>query len=138
MLMNFPQDDEYSLIQICGDNASLDIYYGSQFVESEDHPRAKNRQIILEHTPILKGTLWGTIYVQDKNCVKHTLCHFGVTKAGNFQSWGCGTDFEYHFDPATCMLNCITGEIFLDNRLLPDYAGIDDFDLEISYEFSRE
>lgn len=138
MLNNFPQDDEFSLQQgDPGGCCDLSIFYGSMFVQAEDHPRAKHRQIFLEHAPLLRGTTTGTVYVQDAHCVRKELCRFQVTEAGKFQGGMKDTNFEYYFDPATCMLNLTTGELFLDNRLLPDYAGIDDFDVVIDYEYSR-
>ncbi len=63
----FPGDDVNSLMQLASGDANLDIYYAHQFVQNEtsntdpglDLSSAYNP---LEHTPILPGTMTGTIF----------------------------------------------------------------------------
>jgi len=63
----FPSDDANSLQQLADGTANLDIFYSSQFVQNEvsstdDGADATSTFNPLEHTPILAGTITGTIY----------------------------------------------------------------------------
>ena len=70
----FPGDDVNSLQQLASGDANLNIWYTSQFIESE----AKTAVLIVgintlspvEHTPVLGGTLTGSVIV---NGVAHTF-----------------------------------------------------------------
>jgi hypothetical protein len=62
---NFPQDDELSIQQGCG-TANLNIFYGSQFYQDEQHPHDGSYEQCsywLIHTPICPGTLTGTLWL---------------------------------------------------------------------------
>jgi len=63
----FPSDDANSLQQLADGTANLDIFYSSQFVQNEvsstdDGADATSTFNPLEHTPVLAGTITGTIY----------------------------------------------------------------------------
>ena len=64
----FPGDDKNSLMQDAAGNANLDMFYSSQFIQNEttsSDDGADTTSVFspLEHTPILAGTMTGTIYV---------------------------------------------------------------------------
>ena len=62
----FPGDDANSLQQLADGTANLSIYYSSQFVQNENHPDAgatSATTFVLEHTPVLAGTITGSIYL---------------------------------------------------------------------------
>jgi len=61
----FPGDDANSLQQLADGTSNLDVYYSSQFVQNESHSDAgatTSLTFVAEHTPILAGTLTGTVY----------------------------------------------------------------------------
>lgn len=64
----FPGDDANSLMQLADGTANLDIFYSSQFVQNEVSSTDAGLGMVttyapLEHTPILAGTVTGTLYV---------------------------------------------------------------------------
>ncbi len=61
----FPGDDVNSLQQLASGEANLDIFYSSQFVQNETQTNGGSTvtsSFVLEHTPILAGTVTGTVY----------------------------------------------------------------------------
>jgi hypothetical protein len=61
----FPGDDANSLQQLASGDANLSVYYSHQLVENETQENAGGGTSVvhsLEHTPILAGTMTGTIY----------------------------------------------------------------------------
>jgi hypothetical protein len=63
----FPGDDINSLQQLADGTANLDVYYSSQFVNNESTSTDGGDDTTsvfspLEHTPILAGTITGTVY----------------------------------------------------------------------------
>ena len=63
----FPGDDANSLMQRASGDANLDVYYSSQFVQNEvsstdDGVDVNSVYSPLEHTPVLPGTVTGSIY----------------------------------------------------------------------------
>jgi hypothetical protein len=65
----YPTDDAVSLQQLASGDANLDIYYTHQFVQNETSSTSagadasnKTYYAPLEHTPVLAGTLTGTVY----------------------------------------------------------------------------
>ena len=64
----FPADDVNSLQQLASGDANLDIFYSSQFVQNETTNSlvtAASSTVTygaLEHTPVLAGTVTGTVY----------------------------------------------------------------------------
>jgi hypothetical protein len=66
--LGFPGDDANSLMQRADGTANLDIFYSSQFVQNEtsNTDAGAGTTVTLdpfEHTPVLAGTITGTIYV---------------------------------------------------------------------------
>jgi hypothetical protein len=60
----FPGDDANSLQQLASGDANLSVYYSHQFIENETHTDAggTSTAVTVEHTPILAGTMTGTVY----------------------------------------------------------------------------
>ena len=65
----FPGDDANSLQQLASGDANLDIFYSSQFIQNESTttvPAPAGGGVAnygaLEHTPVLAGTVTGTVY----------------------------------------------------------------------------
>ena len=63
----FPGDDVNSLQQLASGDANLSIYYSHQLVENETTSTDDGADVLsvfspLEHTPVLAGTITGTIY----------------------------------------------------------------------------
>jgi len=80
----FPSDDATSLQQLASGDANLEIFYTHQFVQNETTSTDAGGDVTstfapLEHTPILAGTLTGTIY--DGTVAVQT---FVVNEAGTF------------------------------------------------------
>lgn len=78
----FPGDDVNSLQQLADGTANLSIYYSSQFVQNENHNDAgatTTTTFTLEHTPVLAGTITGSIY--DGGTLIQT---FSVSSSGSF------------------------------------------------------
>ena len=87
----FPSDDANSLQQLADGTANLDILYSSQFVQNEvsstdDGADATSTFNPLEHTPVLAGTITGTIY--DGAVAIQT---FSVNSSGTFVFSDIGT-----------------------------------------------
>jgi len=64
----FPTDDANSLQQLASGDANLSVYYSHQFVENETQIDAggdTTSVFTLEHTPVLAGTMTGTVYDGD-------------------------------------------------------------------------
>src|SRR5271156_792156 len=64
----FPADDINSLQQLADGTANLNIFYSSQFVQNESTNVDPGAIVTaayapLEHTPVLAGTLTGTVFV---------------------------------------------------------------------------
>lgn len=80
--LGFPGDDANSLMQKADGTANLDVYYSHQFVQNETQTDAGGdvtTSVVLEHTPVLAGTMTGTIY--DGGTAIQT---FTVSAAGAF------------------------------------------------------
>jgi len=80
----FPSDDATSLQQLASGDGNLEIYYTHQFVQNETTTTDAGGDTTstfgaLEHTPILAGTLTGTVY--DGSTAVQT---FVVSEAGTF------------------------------------------------------
>ena len=63
----FPGDDANSLMQTADGTANLDIFYSHQFIQNESTSTDSGADTAavytpLEHTPVLAGTVTGTIY----------------------------------------------------------------------------
>lgn len=127
----FPGDDANSLQQLASGDANLDIFYTHQFIQNEasstdDGADTTSVYAPLEHTPVLAGTITGTVYdgttavatfVVDENS------DFTVTDLNG----GTGAV------PTDGSINLATGELVLtwDNAPGSNHAVI-------SYEYNME
>src|SRR5205085_1562500 len=64
----YPGDDSTSLQQLASGDGNLDIYYSHQFVQNETSSTdgglvTTSNYAPLEHTPVLAGTMTGTVYI---------------------------------------------------------------------------
>jgi len=87
----FPGDDINSLQQLADGTANLDVYYSSQFVNNETtstNAGGTTTSVFspLEHTPILAGTITGTVYNAGT-----AIQTFVVSSAGSFSFTDIGT-----------------------------------------------
>jgi hypothetical protein len=126
----FPGDDINSLQQLADGTANLDVYYSSQFVNNESTSTDAGADVNsvfspLEHTPILAGTITGTVY--DGATAVQT---FVVSSNGTFNFTSIGSPANV----ATAgNIDLTTGEFTLtwDNAPGPNRCTI-------SYEYNME
>lgn len=126
----FPGDDANSLMQKADGTANLDIFYSHQFVQNErtsTDAGADTTSVFspLEHTPILAGTVTGTIY-KGATAVQT----FSVSSGGAFSFTAIGnpTDFVQ-----AGTVNVTSGEITLTWNNAPGTNN-----LVLSYEANLE
>ena len=127
----FPADDQYSLQQRADGTANLDIWYTSQFVQNEqtstDAGGLQTSQYApLEHTPILAGTVTGTVYKAGVAIQTFTVSSTGTF---NFNSLVAGVVGV----ASTGSLNLSTGEIVVNWTAAPGPNN-----LVVSYEYNME
>ena len=108
----YPGDDANSLMQRADGTANLDIWYSHQFIQNEvtstdDGADASSNYAQLEHTPILAGTVTGTVY--DGSTAIQT---FVVSSAGVFTFADIGTP-TIKGTATGSSLNVNTGELVL-------------------------
>jgi len=87
----FPSDDSVSLQQLASGDANLDIFYSSQFIQNETSSTYLSGTTAsaydpLQHTPVLAGTLTGTIYYGTT-----AIQTFTVSSAGTFTFTSIGS-----------------------------------------------
>ena len=126
----FPGDDANSLMQKADGTANLDIFYSHQFVQNETSSTDAGGDTTsvfspLEHTPILAGTVTGTIY-KGATAVQT----FSVSSGGAFSFTAIGnpTDFVQ-----AVTVNVTSGEITLTWNNAPGANN-----LVLSYEANLE
>lgn len=106
----FPTDDATSLMQRASGDANLDVYYTHQFIQNETSSTDAGGDTTsvyspVEHTPVLAGTMTGTVY--DGSTAIQT---FVVSEAGTFSF----TDIGSPSPKATSgTLDVVTGEVTL-------------------------
>jgi len=115
--------------------ANLDIFYSSQFVQGEtqyNNGHEKFSYFILEHTPVLAGTLTGTIQLEDPGT--KPIQTFTVSSSGKFEFGAVkfALDVSDVF-AKTGELNLTTGELSLTFNKPPGRHRI-----VISYEYDME
>lgn len=126
----FPGDDANSLMQLADGTANLSEYYSHQFVQNEtssvdDGADTSATYAPLEHTPILAGTMTGTVY--DGSTAVQT---FTVNSSGTFTFTDIGTPSP----KATAgTLNVTTGELTLTWNSAPGANNV-----VVSYEYNME
>lgn len=126
----FPGDDANSLMQLADGTANLDIFYSHQFIQNEATSTDAGADVSatyspLEHTPILAGTVTGTIY--DGSTAVQT---FVVSSAGTFTFTDIGSPTV---KVTAGSLNNNTGELALTWNSAP---GVNN--AVISYEYNME
>lgn len=126
----FPGDDANSLMQLASGDANLDIYYTHQFIQNETTSTDAGGDTTsvfspLEHTPILAGTVTGTVY--DGSTAVAT---FAVSEAGDFTITDIGTPAV---GVAGGSINTTTGELTItwDSDPGENHAVV-------SYEYNME
>jgi hypothetical protein len=127
----FPGDDVNSLQQLADGTANLDIFYSSQFVQNETtstDPGAIVTAVYapLEHTPVLPGTVTGTVY--DGGVAIQT---FTVNTAGSFTFSDLSAGLVVKATSGT--INYNTGEVTLTWNSAPGSNNC-----VISYEYNME
>jgi len=128
----FPTDDANSLMQLADGTANLDIFYSSQFVQNEvSNTDAGTGTTVVytgtEHTPILAGTITGTVY--DAAVAIQT---FVVSAAGVFTFTDIGSPSP-KAQSAGSSVNTTTGELTV---VWTGVAGPNH--LVFSYEYNME
>lgn len=124
----FPTDDVNSLQQLASGDANLSVYYSHQFVENESSPTdagGTSTSFTLEHTPVLAGTVTGTIY--DGATAVQT---FVVSESGSFTFTDIGTPAA---KVTSATLNLTTGEVGLTWNSDPGENHA-----VVSYEYNME
>lgn len=126
----YPSDDATSLQQVASGDGNLDIYYSHQFVQNETSSTDAGGDTTsvyapLEHTPVLAGTMTGTVY--DGSTAVQT---FVVAENGTFTF----TDLGSPAAKATGgTLDVVTGEVTLTWNSDPGANHI-----VCSYEYNME
>jgi len=126
-----PQDDERSIQCYDGGSANLDIFYTCQFIQNEtvnvwSSDGNKVGHEATEHTPVLPGTITGTISYGYK-----AVQTFFTKEDGSFVLNPIGTPVNY----VECgTINHITGEILTEWNVPPS----EKITLVICYEFNME
>lgn len=124
----FPTDDANSLQQLASGDANLSVYYSHQFVENETQTDAGGdvtSVFTLEHTPVLAGTMTGTVY--NGATVTDT---FVVSQSGVFTF----TTVDHGSQYATAgNLDLTSGELTLTWNADPGANSV-----VVSYEYNME
>ena len=109
----FPGDDANSLQQLASGDGNLDIYYSSQFIQNETTAtltRVASTNMNfgnLEHTPVLAGTVTGTVYSNGAAIQTFTISSSGTL---NLNTVSGATPLV---QSSGSSLNLTTGELFL-------------------------
>jgi hypothetical protein len=129
----FPGDDATSLQQLASGDGNLEIFYTHQFVQNETSSTDVGGDTTsvyapLEHTPVLAGTMTGTVY--DGTVAIQT---FVVAEDGTFTFTAIGTPPGGVAITAGSSLDVVTGEIVLEWDVDPGANHI-----VVSYEYNME
>jgi hypothetical protein len=128
----FPTDDVNSLQQLASGDANLYVYYSHQFVENETSSTDDGADVTsvfapLEHTPVVGGTLTGTVY--DGATAIQTFTGTAGSTALTLANIGIAAAIR-----ATAgTINVTTGEITLTWNLAPGANNV-----ICSYEYNME
>lgn len=106
----FPGDDRNSMMQLASGDANLDIFYSHQFIQNETTNTDIGDDNVsefapLEHTPVIAGTITGTLY--DGGTAIQT---FTVSEGGSFTFTDIGTPTTKGVS-AGSSVNVTTGEV---------------------------
>lgn len=126
----YPTDDASSMMQLASGDGNVDIYYTHQFVQNETSSNDAGGDTTsvyapLEHTPVLAGTMTGTVY--DGTVAVQT---FVVAENGTFTFSPIGSPSAYGTGGT---LDLITGEVTLTWNSDPGQNHI-----VTSYEYNLE
>ncbi len=124
----FPTDDANSLQQLASGDANLSVYYSHQFVENETQADAGGDTTsvhTVEHTPVLAGTMTGTVYDGDT-----AVQTFVVAQSGSFTFTDIGTPSP---KVSAGSVDLTTGEIELTWSADPGANKV-----VVSYEYNME
>ena len=126
----FPGDDANSLMQRADGTANLDVWYTHQFIQGEatsvdDGADVSATYAAFEHTPVLAGTVTGTVY--DGSTAVQT---FVVSSAGAFTFSDVGAPA---IKATAGSLNNSTGELTLTWNSAPGANHV-----VVNYEYNME
>lgn len=129
----FPSDDSVSLQQLASGDGNLDIFYTHQFIQNETSSTDIGGDTTsvfspLEHTPLLPGTLTGTVF--DGTLAKQT---FTVDQAGAFTFTNIGSPAAPTALTAGSSLDLNSGEVVIEWTADPGTNHI-----VCSYEYNME
>jgi hypothetical protein len=129
----FPGDDAYSLMQKADGTANLDPFYSSQFVQNETTSTDAGLLVTsnyapLLHTPVLAGTVTGTVYVGTS-----AIQTFTVSAAGSFTFTDLVSGLTNKGQTSGSTINNTTGEIVVAWTGAPTSNN-----LVVSYEYNME
>jgi hypothetical protein len=129
-LAGYPYDDANSLMQVASGAGNLDVFYSSQFVQNETSSTDDGGDTMsvyspVEHTPVLPGTVTGTIYAGAVPVQTYT-----INESGTFVFSNLGTPTS---SVVSGSMNTTTGEITLtwNSAPGPNY-------MVLSYEYNME
>jgi hypothetical protein len=129
----FPSDDSVSLQQLASGDGNLDIFYTHQFIQNETSSTDIGGDTTsvfspLEHTPLLPGTLTGTVF--DGTLAKQT---FTVDQAGAFTFTNIGSPAGVLAITAGSSVDLNSGEVVIEWDGDPGTNHI-----VVSYEYNME
>jgi hypothetical protein len=126
----FPGDDANSLMQRASGDANLDMFYSSQFIQNETSSTDNGADVTsvfspVEHTPVIGGTVTGTVY--DGSVAVQT---FTVSESGTFTFSDINTPST---KVTSGVLNLTTGELSLTWNNAPGENHV-----VLNYEYNME
>lgn len=126
----YPTDDVTSLQQLASGDGNLEIFYTHQFVQNETSSIDAGDDVTsifapLEHTPVLAGTMTGTVY---DGAV--AVATFVVAENGTFTFTAIGAP---GVNPTAGTLDVVTGEVTLTWDGAPGPNN-----MVVSYEYNME
>ena len=138
----YPGDDANSLMQRADGTANLDVYFTHQFVQNEASSTDAGGDVTanyspLEHTPVIAGTVTGTVYVAST-----AVQTFVVSSTGVFTFTGIGSPTVFAdtvggvatgTGVAGTTLNNTTGELTVVFNSAPSANHV-----VLSYEYNME
>lgn len=126
----YPGDDINTMMQLASGDGNLDIYYSHQFVENETSSTDAGDDTLsvfspFEHTPVIAGTVTGTIYDGSD-----AIQNFVVDQSGTFTFTDIGSPSP---KVTSATLDLTTGEMTLTWGSAPGENHV-----VVSYEYNLE
>lgn len=126
----YPGDDTNTMMQLASGDGNLDIYYSHQFVENETSSTDNGADTLsvfspFEHTPVIAGTVTGTIYDGST-----AIQNFNVDQSGTFTFTDIGSPSP---KVTSATLDLTTGEMTATWGTAPGENHI-----VVSYEYNLE